>query len=102
MFINWCDQLFVSIGLSPCGVMSRRKGRFRLFSIVLHVSFPRSGQGKHLNRRVMIMPIIVMFHDLKEIVQGVFERLLHVLKASAFFLSAEDFSDFKTVQTDQP
>ncbi len=50
----------------------------------------------------MIMPIVIMFHDLEEIVQGVFERLLHVLQAGAFFLPAENFSDLETVQTDQP
>jgi hypothetical protein len=102
MFINWCDQLFVHIGLGSFGVMSRGKGRLRLFGIVLNVSFPRSGHGKHLNRCVMIMSIVIMFHDLKEIVKGVLERLLHVLKASAFVLSAEDFGDLETVQTDQP
>ncbi len=50
----------------------------------------------------MIMPIVILFYDLKEIVQGVFERLLHVLQASAFFWSNEDFGDLETVQTDQP
>ena len=82
--------------------MSRGESWFRLFNSVLDMSLPRSGRGKHLNRCVMIMPIIIMFHDLKEIVQGVFEGLLHVIKASAFVFSAEDFGDLETVQTDQP
>jgi hypothetical protein len=45
----------------------------------------------------MILPIIIMIHDLRKIVQRVLESLLHVFKASAFLRFDENFGDPEAV-----